>query len=192
MIGRSKEYRQSEKRRRNMKGDALKYLKLAEKQALDKKNRSNKKSYAFKYLELAEKHAERIAERWVKDVKSNARTPTYKNLNEKQIVAHCTEFYQHFSKMFVKEKITDDVMDYFRKYALECYSMSVPAKEAIYALILMRRHIWFYAEFQMIFSSRIDQQEALDTLNRTILVFDYAAYEVTKEYQDLMEKDNAK
>ena len=171
-----------------MKTDALKFLKLTEEQAQSKKSSSTKKTYAFKYLELAEKHAEKIAERWVKDVRNNTRTPTYKNLNEKQIVSHCIEFYQNFSKMFVNEKITDDVTNYFRKYTLECYAMGVPAKEAIYALILMRRHIWLYADFQMIFSSGIAQHESLDTLNRTILIFDYAVYEVTREYQDLMRK----
>jgi hypothetical protein len=66
--------------------------------------------------------------------------------------------------------------------------MGVPAKEAIYALILMRRHIWLYAEFQMIFNSAIAKQESLDTLNRTILLFDYAVYEVTKEYLELTRK----
>lgn len=58
--------------------------------------------------------------------------------------------------------------------------MGIPAKETIYALILMRRHIWLYAEFQAIFTSSIDQMHDLDTLGRTILLFDYAAYEVTK------------
>ena len=43
----------------------------------------------------------------------------------------------------------------------------------------------------MIFSSGIAQHEALDTLNRTILIFDYAAYEVTKEYQEFMKKNNS-
>ena len=172
-----------------MKEDILKYLELAGKKAQNKKSTPAKKTYAFKYIDLAEKHAEKIAERWVKDVKSNTRTPTYKNLNEKQIVSQCAEFYHNFSKMFILEKMTDDVNDYFRKYALECYALSIPAKEAIYALILMRRHIWFYAEFQMIFSSGIAQHEALDTLNRTILIFDYAVYELTKEYLALIKQN---
>jgi hypothetical protein len=66
--------------------------------------------------------------------------------------------------------------------------MNVPMDEALYALTLMRRHIWLYAEFQTIFSSGIDQRQAVDTLTRTILLFDYAAYEITKEYQELMSK----
>ncbi len=147
------------------------------------------KVYAVKYLELVEKHADNIAARWVKDVKSNDKTPTYKNLDEQKIIFQCVRFYQNFSKMFLDEKITDDVCRYFRSYARESYAMGIPGKETIYALILMRRHIWLYAEFQLIFSSGIAQQEAMDTLNRTILLFDYAAYEVTREYQKLMKDD---
>jgi hypothetical protein len=147
------------------------------------------KTYAIKYLELAEKHAEKIAARWLKDVKSNPKTPTYKSLDEEAIINQCVRFYQNFSKMFLDEKITDDVLRYFRSYAQESYAMGIPAKETIYALILMRRHIWLYAEFQTIFSSGIDQRQALDTLGRTILLFDYAAYEVTREYQKQMKED---
>lgn len=146
------------------------------------------KTYAVKYLELAERHAEKIAARWAKDIKNHSRTPTYKSLNEEDLIYQCVRFYQNFSKMFLDEKITDDVLRYFRSYAQDSYAMGIPAKETIYALILMRRHIWLYAEFQAIFTSGIDQMQALDTLGRTILLFDYAAYEVTKEYQELMKK----
>lgn len=147
------------------------------------------KTYAVKYLELAEKHAEKVAARWLSDVKANSRTPTFKSLNEEAVVYQCVRFYQNFSKMFLDEKITDEVLRYFRSYAQESYAMGIPAKETIYALILMRRHIWLYAEFQAVFSSGIDQRQALDTLSRTILLFDYAAYEVTKEYQKLMKEE---
>jgi hypothetical protein len=94
--------------------------------------------------------------------------------------------------MFADEKISEDALKYFRTYAQESYAMGILMDEAVYALILLRRHIWLYAEFQTIFSSGIDQRQALDTLSRTILLFDYAAYEVTKEYQELMKKEKGK
>ena len=81
---------------------------------------------------------------------------------------------------------------YFRTYAQESFALKIPMDEAVYALILLRRHVWFYAEFQAIFSSGIDQRQALDTLSRTILIFDYAIFEVTKEYQELMKKEKGK
>jgi hypothetical protein len=148
------------------------------------------KTYATKYLELAEKHAGEIAERWAKDVRGNHKTPFYKYLDEKKMISQCIRFYQHFGKMFVGEKIGADVLEYFRSYARDSFAMGIPMDEAVYALILMRRHIWLYADFQKIFTSGIDQMQAVETLTRTILLFDYAAYEITKEYQELMSKKN--
>ena len=94
--------------------------------------------------------------------------------------------------MFADEKIGDSAVKYFRTYTKESFGLGIPMDEAVYALILLRRHIWLYAEFQTIFSSGIDQRQALDTLSRTILLFDYAIYEVTKEYQELMKKEKGK
>jgi hypothetical protein len=146
------------------------------------------KTYATKYIELAERHAEQIAGRWAKDVRSNRKTTHYKYLDEKKIISQCIRFYQHFSQMFADEKIGSEVLKYFRSYAQETQALGIPMDEAVYALTLMRRHIWLYAEFQTIFSTGIDQRQAVDTLSRTILIFDYAAYEITKEYQELMNK----
>ena len=83
------------------------------------------KTYAIKYLALAEKHAEKMANRWVKDVQNNAKTPTYKDRDEQKITYQCVRFYQNFSKMFLDEKITDDVLRYFRSYAQESYAMGI-------------------------------------------------------------------
>lgn len=150
------------------------------------------KTYAIKYVELAEKHAGRMAKRWAMDVQNNTRTKKYKELDEEKIVDLGVKFYRNFSKMFAEEKISETSLKYFRSYAQESFALRIPMDEAVYALILLRRHIWLYAEFQTIFSSGIDQRQALDTLSRTILLFDYAAYEVTKEYQELMKKEQGK
>ena len=150
------------------------------------------KTYAIKYVELAEQHAEKMAKRWAMDVQNNVRTKKYKQLDEERIIFQGIKFYQYFSKMFVDEKISEDVLKYFRTYAQESYAMGILMDGAVYALIPLRRHIWLYAEFQTIFSSGIDQRQALDTLSRTILLFDYAVYEVTKEYQELMKKEKGK
>ena len=150
------------------------------------------KTYAIKYIELAEQHAEKMARRWAMDVQNNVRTKKYKELEEERIIFQGIKFYHNFSKMFADEKISEDALKYFRTYAQEGFAMDIPIDEAVYALTLLRRHIWLYAEFQTIFSSGIDQRQALDTLSRTILLFDYAVYEVTKEYQALMTKEKSK
>jgi hypothetical protein len=74
----------------------------------------------------------------------------------------------------------------YAKYADNCYDKGIPLHEAIYALTLMRRHIWLYAEFQTLFISAVEQQQAIESLSRTILLFDYATYVITERYQELM------
>lgn len=150
------------------------------------------KTYAIKYVELVKQHAEDMAKRWAEDVRSNRKTTYYKYLDEQKIISQCIKFYQRFTKMFLDEKLSPDILKYCRTYAQESYTWGIPLNEALYALILMRRHIWLYAEFQTIFSKGIDQRQAVDTLSRTILLFDYAAYEITKEYQELMKKEKNK
>jgi len=150
------------------------------------------KTYAVKYLEFIDQNAEEIAKRWAKDVRSNLKTTYYRFLDEQKIISQCILFYQYFSKMFIDEKLSQDILTHFITYARESFTMGITMDEAIYALILMRRHIWLYAEFQTIFSSSIDQRQAVDTLSRTILLFDYATYDITKEYQELMEKEKSK
>jgi len=146
------------------------------------------KPYAAKYLELIQYHAEQMAKRWACDVRSNLKTTFYRFLDEQKIISQCIRFYQYFSKMFVDERLSKDSLTYFKTYARECYDMGIPMDEAIYGLILMRRHIWLYAEFQTIFFTGIDQMQAVDTLSRTILLFDYAVHDITKEYQELMKQ----
>jgi len=143
-------------------------------------------------MELVERHAEDMAKRWAKGVRSNLKTMHYVTLDEEEIIYQCIKFYQQFSKMFLDEKLSEDVLEYFRAYARESFKMGIPMDQALYALILMRRHIWLYAEFQTIFSTGIDQRQAVDTLSRTILLFDYAAYEITKEYQILINQGKAR
>jgi hypothetical protein len=142
------------------------------------------KTYATKYLELAEQHAEKMA----KDVRSNTKTMFYKYLDEQKIVFQCIKFYQYFSKMFVDEKLSENILVCFKSYARESYAMGIPMDEAVYALILMRRNIWLYAEFQSIFGISIDQRQSVDTVSRTLLLFDNAADDITKEYPELMKK----
>jgi hypothetical protein len=146
------------------------------------------KTYAVKYVELMERHAEDIAKKWAKDVRQNTKTTYYKFLDEQKIISQCVRFYQYFSKMYGDEKVSEDVLTFFKTYARETYEMGIPLDEAIYALILMRRHIWLHPEFQYIFTSGIARADAVDSLNRTILLFDYAEYQITKDYMELAEK----
>lgn len=144
---------------------------------------------SLKLVSLIETHAESIAQQWAKDVKKNARTPSYHDLPETILVPMAVRFYDNFSQMFYTDKPAEISRPYFAQYAEEHYRHNIPLMEALYALILMRRHIWLYAEFQTIFISAVEQKQAVDSLVRTILMFDYAITFVSQRYQELIRSE---
>ena len=147
------------------------------------------KGYATKLIEVTEKHADRIASQWLGDGRMNPKTPSYHTFSDEKALSHAAAFYRNFRSLFSAEKPYDAARKFFTKYADERYAEGIPLHEAVYALILMRRHIWLYAEFQSLFTSAVEHQQAAESLTRTILMFDYATYVITERYEELMKRE---
>lgn len=147
------------------------------------------KGHATKLIEITERNAAAIAKKWLKDVRANPRTPSYQSLSEDRALEHAVEFYNHFRALFCTEKPFQEARKFFSKYADERFTEGIPLHEALYALVLMRRHIWLYAEFQAIFITAVEQHQAVESLTRTILMFDYATYVLAERYEELMKRE---
>lgn len=144
------------------------------------------KAFVTKLVDLTQKNAETIAKQWAKDVKTNARTYTYHDASEDKIILQAKDFYRNFQMMFFHEAPFEQAEEIFEKYAEERYREGIPLHEAVYALILMRRHIWLYAEFQSMFNTEVEHRQAVESLSRTILMFDYIMYIIARKYWKLM------
>jgi hypothetical protein len=144
------------------------------------------KAFAIKLVDLTQKNAETIAKQWAKDVKTNARTYTYHDASEDKIILQAKDFYNNFQMMFFHEAPYELAEEIFEKYAEERYREGIPLHEAVYALILMRRHMWLYAEFQSMFNTEVEHRQAVESLSRTILMFDYIMYVITRKYWKIM------
>ncbi len=142
---------------------------------------------SMKLIDLVESHAEKIAEQWAKIVVKNKLTPFYHDKPVDKLVPHAVKFYRNFRRLFTEPKPVESTEGYFCRYAEEQYKAGVPLHEAVYALILMRRQIWLYAEFQAIFSTAVERQQAIESVTRTMLMFDYAMYFISKKYRELMQ-----
>ncbi len=150
------------------------------------------KAFASKLVDLTQKNAEKIAWQWAKDVKTNLKTNSYHDAPEEKIINQASEFYKNFQEMFFHEAPFQLAEDVFTKYAHERYAEGVPLHETVYAMILMRRHIWLYAEFQTIFSAEVEHRKAVESLSRTILMFDYIIYIISREYWKLIKMELSK
>jgi len=147
---------------------------------------------SLKLLDLIANNAEVMARQWAKDVTKNAKTPFYQYINEEYLIPQAADFYQKLSAVYTLQDPYPAIKGFMSKFAEKRFKEGVPLHETLYAVILMRRHIWLYAEFQAIFISIVEQRQALDSQTRTILIFDYITYVVTEKYISLMGETPAK
>ena len=141
---------------------------------------------SLKLLDLMANSAESIARQWAKDVGRNPKTPYYHTIDQDEIIPQAVEFYQKLSRVYTDKDPFTAIQRFMGKFAEERFQEGVPLHQALYAIVLMRRHIWLYAEFQAIFITIVEQQQAMDSLTRTILMFDYIAYALTEKYEALL------
>ncbi len=147
------------------------------------------KSYAEKLIELTEKHAEAIARQWYSNVKMNPRTPAYHTMPENTAIRQAIDFYTNFRHIFYSENPFEEANDIFYKFAEERYREHIPLSQVVYALVLMRRHLWLFAESQATFVTPIELHQASESLSRTILMFDYAIFIVISTYDEMLRKE---
>jgi hypothetical protein len=147
---------------------------------------------SIKLLDITEQNAEEIAEHWAIDVQKNKRTTSYQNIKKEKLIIYAVDFYRNLRKLLTSDNRVELTQEYFKKYAEKCQEIGLPLQEAIYGLILMRRHMWLYADFQAIFIDALEHNQAIDSIMRIMLMMDYAVYEITQYYFDNMPKDSKK
>lgn len=142
-------------------------------------------AYADKLLNFAEQHATDIAKEWVKALVKNPKTASYRKVREYKLVNEGELFFKSLKKLYFERNAYDIVSAYFSKWGEDQFFENIPLDEAVYALIMLRRQLWLYAEFNVLFSSALDQHQAAESINRTVLLTDYGTMAIIKKYKEL-------
>jgi len=149
------------------------------------------KAMKDRLMDMCDRNAEQMAELWYKALSTNPKTTTCHLMSREGCLRHATEFYKNLDKMFFAEdcyQAVAHILD-IDGFAEDFYSRRIPLEEVIYALILLRRYIWVFAESQAVYNyETTDMYDALNSINRILLIFDYAAYIVTRKYQEFTGK----
>ena len=142
-------------------------------------------AYADKLLNFTEQHATEISKQWAKALQSNPKTASYRKVREFKLVNLGESFYKNLKKLYFEKNSYDMATVYFSNFAQEQFYENIPLDEAVYALMMLRRQLWLFAEFQVLFTSALDQYQASDSINRTVLLTDYGIIAIVNKYRDL-------
>jgi len=138
--------------------------------------------FADRLLDFTERYADKIARRWWDAVKTSDRTPSYRGLSEEKYLAEAALLCKEMKRMYHADKTYDEEVAYFTKYARMVKADKVPLHEALYGLVMLRRQMWLFALSQELFTGSLALVQALESINRIVLLFDYATYIVTQAY----------
>ena len=147
---------------------------------------------SIKLLDVLEANIEEISRNWIAEVKKNKRTVHYHDISDDKLTVQVVKFYSQLRNMLVSPNRNEKVQEFFMHYARACYESGIPVHESIYALNLMRRHMWLYADFQAVFTNALEHHQAIDSIMRIMLLIDYAIYEITQYYQDRLQLEKLK
>jgi hypothetical protein len=153
------------------------------------KESNSMKVFADKLIEITERHAEEIGQQWCKAVRKDNRTPSYHYIPQEKCLLHAVRFYKNLSRVYFSKRPDRDLYEHFTQYAEDRYNEGIPCPEAIYALFMMRRHMWLYADSQALFLTPIDHMQAIEALNKTIRIFDLGTFFVAQKYDVLRKRD---
>ena len=148
------------------------------------------KVLADRLMDLCSQNAEKIAEQWYKSLITNPRTPSFRSSPKESCLHHAVFLYKNLRSMYFANNPYQEVMHILDStgYAEEQYGRHIPLAEAIYALVLVRRYIWLYAESSALFNTPEDMYPLLLSSNRVLLLFDYAMYIVAEKYDKMSKK----
>ena len=146
------------------------------------------KALSDRLMDLYSLNAEHIAEQWHRALIKSPRTPSFSCNPKESCLRHATFLYKKLGRMYFTDKPYQEVMSVLDAsgYAEELYGRGIPLAEAVYALILMRRHVWLYAETSSLYNTASDMYLVMQSTNRILLLFDYAVYIVIEKYDKML------
>ena len=137
-------------------------------------------------LSFCQYRARNIAESWYRDVSRNKRTPSFHKLSAEISIHKAELVYRELKDIYSAEAPFQAMESFLNRihYFDNAVNDGLPQHEVIYALILMRRHIWLYNELQAIIIDVNDMYQGIISFNRILLLFDYMIYIISRDYSE--------
>jgi hypothetical protein len=143
-----------------------------------------KSALADRLMQFCSHYYRQISEQWYKSLSTSAKTPAFRSMPYETCTRHAGYIYQNLEKLYFAEDPEKAVAHLVEtsKFVEDHLAYHIPLEQTVYSIILLRRHIWLYAESQALYNGVEDMMQMVENINRVVLVFDYIIFTVTKKY----------
>jgi len=136
-----------------------------------------------KLVLLIETHADELANRWVRDVRQNEATKSYRVFPEATLHQRAFDVYAHLERWLGSEGHGDQVEKTYTRLGAERFREGVLLSEVLEALTLTRRHLWRFVLEQGLLDTAIHLHQGLELYSSVVVFFDHAIHHTAVGYE---------
>ena len=136
-----------------------------------------------KLVQMIERDADKLAKKWLEDVRKRPETPTYHTFDPEELYRRAHLVYSHLGKWVSYETSKEDIATHYTALGAQRRKEGFSLSEVVYALVLTKRYIWLKVLSDGFLDSALELHQGLDLTNRVVLFFDRAIYYTAKGYE---------
>jgi len=135
-----------------------------------------------------ETHAEQLTDRVIQAIRTNPRTQFLRGLSEEELRKRIFDLFRHLGR-WLSEKGEEEIEAAYGEIGQRRCSEGVPLSQVVYALNLVKQHLWEYIEKHVIPTSEgnLYQEEMIVTMMGRF--FDRAVYHTVRGYEETWAKE---
>jgi hypothetical protein len=146
-----------------------------------------KLALADRLMQFSAAHSRQMAHEWYKALSTNAKTQAFNSMDREVCIRHAECIYKNLNQLYFAENCEKAVCQLLDtdEFVEDALALKIPFDQIVYAIILLRRHLWLYAEFQALYNGVEDMMQMVENINRVLLVFDYVIYQAAGKYRGI-------
>jgi len=139
-------------------------------------------------MKQIETHAEQLAERVIEAVRTNPRTKFLRDVSEEELRRRFFDLFQNLGR-WLSEKGDEEIEAIYGEIGRRQCREGVPLNELVYALILVKQHLWDYIDKNVVPDSEGNLYREELVARMMARFFDRAMYHSVKGYEEVWAKD---
>lgn len=146
---------------------------------------------ATNLIRIIEKNSSAIADRWVDDVTTSPHTRSYWNESQEELHKRAENVCSRMGYFLGRRLPRERLASFYKRLGQARREQGYAAEEVVFALMLLKRHIWLYILQEGLLRTNLELYQALELNNRVVLYFDRAIYYVTQAWYEEDVKEDA-
>jgi hypothetical protein len=141
-------------------------------------------------MQQIETHAEKLTDRVIDAVRTNPRTKFLRDLSEEELRRRFFDLFRNLGR-WLSEKSESEIETIYGDIGRRRCREAVPLSELVYALLLVKQHLWDYVQKNVVAiseSTLYEEELVAEMIGR---FFDRALYHAVRGYEEVWAKDTS-